>query len=295
MMTVTAITLADPDSGYSVPLMPADGVAAQVLDVNTPARGVTEDRVAARGAVDNTRYSSAAAVSLSLILFPGLTQTPELFMDSLGPLLDPGLRPVLIVSNDQWATDRQLTLRYDSTAKPFSDPTNWPVQLSFQAPDAVWESAVLTSADLPTIIASTTGFEFDPSTGAVITSAGYVFPATSQASPSQVVSIGTTTSDWQALLYGPCTGPRLSNDTANGSLNFTTDLKLNLGDYVLVDSQTQTAYLNSDVAAPVTKFIDFPASDWWLMQPGLNILRYHPQAADSGAQAQLNFRAAWPA
>lgn len=294
-MTVTAITLTDPDSGYSVALLPADGVAAQTLDVNTPARAVTEDRVATRGAVDNTRNLTASAVSLSLILFPGITQTPELFMDSLGPLLDPGLRPVLVVTNDQWATPRQLLLRYDSTSKPFSDPTNWPVQFSFAAPNAVWESTVLTSATLPTIIPSTTGFAFVAGAGAVITSAGYVFPPSTEPGPSEVVSIGTTTSQWSALLYGPCTGPRLANDTAGASLNFTADLELNLGDYVLVDSQTRTAYLNSDTSAPLTQFIDFPTSSWWMMQPGLNIIRYYPQSADSGAQAQLNFRAAWPA
>jgi hypothetical protein len=294
-MTVTAITLTDPSSGYAVVLMPADGVSAQVLDVATPARAVTEDRVAARGSYDVTRYLSASAVSLSMILFPGLTQTPELFMDSLGPLLDPGLRPVLIVSNDQYATDRQITLRYDSVTKPFSDPTNWPVQVSWQAPDAVWESVGLTVANLPTIILSTTGFEFDPTTGAVITPAGYVFPASSEPAPSMVTSAGSTTSDWQALLYGPCVAPQLSNDTTGTSLNFTTDLMLNLGDYVLVDSQTQTAYLNSDTSVPVTQFIDFPSSTWWQIQPGLNVIRYHPVSADSGSQAQLTFRAAWPA
>lgn len=294
-MTVTAISLTDPDSGYSVAIMPADGVSAQTLDVNTPARAVTEDLVNTHGSYDVTRYRSASAVSLSMILFPGVTQTPELFMDILGPLLDPGLRPALIITNDQWATPRQLTVRYDSTSKAFSDPTNWPVQVSWQAPNAVWESAVVVTADLPIIIPSNTGLEFDPTIGVTVTSAGYVFPASTEPSPSQVSSIGTTTSQWQAFLYGPCSGPRLANDSTGDSLNFTTDLTLAAGDYVLVDSLTRTAYLNSDTSVPVTEDIDFGTSTWWLIQPGLNILRYYPASASGGSQCVLNFRPAWPA
>jgi hypothetical protein len=294
-VTVTAITLQDPASGLSVPIFPADGVAAQILDVAAPARAVTEDRVAAHGSYDTTRYLSAAAVSLTLLLYPGTTQTPEKFLDGLGPLLNPALRPYLIVSNDQWAQARQLTVRYDSASKPLSDPTNWPVQLSFQAPAAVWEGASLTAATLQSLIPSNTGLEFDPSTGLVVTSAGYVFPASTEPSPSQVTSAGNAASQWQALLYGPCTGPRLANDTAGATLEFTADLNLNLGDYVLLDSATQSAQLNSDPSpsASVLQFLNFATSSWWLIQPGLNVVRFYPSSADAGAQAQLSFRPAW--
>jgi hypothetical protein len=297
-VTVLSISLTDPVSGYSVPILPADGVAAQVLDVAAPARGVLEDRVAAHGTYDTTRFLSAAAVSLSLLLYPGVTQNPEDFLDAIGPLLSPALRPALVVANDQWpAGPRQLTVRYDSKAAPLSDPTNWPVQFSWQAPAGVWEAATVSTAALQSLIASTTGFEFDPTTGAVITSAGYVFPATSQPSPSQVTSAGNTASQWQALLYGPCTGPRLANDTTGQAVEFTTGMVLNRGDYVLIDSASQTALLNSDPAASVLQFLNFPttASPWWQIQPGLNLLRYHPATADAGANAQLSYRAAWMA
>lgn len=293
-MAVTAVTLTDPVSGYNVPVWPATGVSAQTLDVAAPARAVSEDRVGAHGSYDTTRYLSAAAVSLSLMLFPRGAQTPELFLDALGPLLNPALRPVLTVTDDQWATSRQLTLRYDSMSKPLTTRAFQPVQISWQAPAGVWESSVLSSAVIQSFIASTTGFEFG-SSGAVITSAGYVFPPSSQPGPSQVISTGNAASQWQALLYGPCTGPRLANDTTGQTLEFTTGLNLNLGDYVLLDSATQTAQLNSDPSpsASVLKYLNFATSDWWLVQPGLNICRYYPASADAGSQAQLSFRAAW--
>jgi hypothetical protein len=297
-MTVLSITLTDPVSGLSVPILPADGVAAQILDVAAPARAVTEDRVAAHGSYDTTRYLAAAAVSLSLLLYPGAVQAPEDFLDAVGPLLSPALRPALVVSNDQWAQARQLTVRYDSVAKPLSDATNWPVQISWQAPAGVWEAATLTVASLQPLTPPLTGLEFDPTTGLVVTSAGYVFPASTAPSPTQVTSAGNAPSQWQALLYGPCTGPRLANDTTGLTVAFTPDMPpLNLGDYILLDSATQSAQLNSDPSpgASMLQYLDFSVSNfgWWQIQPGLNIVRYQPASADAGSQAQLSFRASW--
>lgn len=291
-MTYTSITLTDPVSGLSVPILPADGVAAQILDVAAPARAVLEDRVGAHGSYDTTRFLSAAAVSLSLLLYPGVTQTPEKFWDALGPLLTPALRPYLIVGNDQWDQPRQLTVRFDSTAKPFSDPTNWPVQISWQAPNGVWEASNLAQAVIQAFIATTTGFTFDVP-GAVITSAGYVFPATSAPSPSQVASEGNAPSQWTASLYGPATGPKFANDTVGLTLEFTDGLVLNPGDYVALDSRAQTAFLNSDPSHSVLGLLNFATSTWWLLQPGLNTLRYYPSSASPGAQANLSFRPAW--
>lgn len=291
-MAVTGITLVDPVSGLTVVIMPADGVAAQVLDVSAPARAVEEDRAGAHGSYDTTRFLSAAAVSLTLLLFNGATQTPELFLDQLGPLLTPALRPYLIVSNDQWAAPRQLTVRFDSKAAPLSDPTNWPVQVSWKAPNGVWEAASLATAIIGAFIASSTGFVFDVP-GAVITSAGYVFPATSAPAPSQVTSAGDAPSQWTAFLYGPCVGPKWANDTAGLTLEFTGDLTLGAGDYIALDSQAQTALLNSDPGSSLLPFLNFATSNWWLISPGVNVLRYYPSSASPGAQANLSFRAAW--
>jgi hypothetical protein len=291
-MTVQSITLTDPVSGLSVVILPADGVAAQVLDVAAPARAVEEDRAGAHGSYDTTRYLSAAAVSLSMLLYPGVTQAPEDFLDALGPLLTPALRPYLIVANDQWSQPRQLAVRYDSVSKPLSDPTNWPVQVSWKAPAGVWEASSLATAVIGAFIASSTGFVFDVG-GAVITSAGYVFPATSAPSPSQVVSEGNAPSQWTANLYGPCTGPRWANDSAGAALEFTGDLVLNAGDYIALDSQAQTANLNSDPGSSVLGFLNFATSNWWQIVPGLNTLRYYPGSASPGSQANLSYRPSW--
>jgi len=383
-MTFTSIVLTDPVSGLSVPILPADGVAAQVLDVAAPARAVAEDRAGAHGSYDVTRYTGPAAVSLTLLLYPGVTQNPEDFWDAISPLLSPGLRPSLIVGNDQWAGPRQLTVRYDSTAKPFSDPTNWPVQISWAAPAGAWEDAALTAFTAAAFIAATTGLTMNPAadtgfaytatsaTPAVFTAAssayangnqvvlsggtppagvlasgeptwqngkpyfvvgvsgatfkldtaptgtglaststgngtvtslgglpiavgGVVIPASTAASPSIVTSAGTTVSQWTALLYGPCSGPKLANDTTGLTLEFTDDLVLGPGEFAQLDSRTRTAIRNNDPSQPVTGTLNFRTSAWWLIQPGTNLLRFYPSSAGAGSQAQISFRAAWPA
>jgi hypothetical protein len=292
-MTVTAISLADAVSGVTVPILPRDGVSAQVLDVAAPARAVEEDRVNAHGSYDTTRYLSAAAVSLSMLLWPGASgQAAEEFLDELGQLLSPSLRPALVVSNDAWAQDRQLTVRYDSIAKPLSDPTNWPVQVSWKAPAGTWEDAGGTSVFVQAFIASSTGLTWG-SSGMAWTVAGAVWPATSAPSPSQVTSDGNTASQWTALLYGPCAGPKLANDTDGLTLEFTDDLTLAAGEFVLLDSAAQTAYRNGDPNQPVTGNLNFTTSAWWLIQPGANTIRYYPTGAGAGSQAQLSFRSAW--
>jgi hypothetical protein len=382
-MTVTSITLTDPASGFSVPILPADGVAAQVLDVAAPARAVTEDRTGAAGGYDTTRYSSAAAVSLTLLLYPGVSQSPEEFLDLIGALLNPALRPWLIVGNDQWAGPRQLTIRYDSISKPLSDPTNQPVQITWQAPAGTWEDASLSVPVVNAFIASSTGLIVSPAatgfaytatnaspcvftaagsafangavialsggtppagvlaagepvfqngkdyfavgvsgttfkldtnpagtglgststgngtatavTGISVPAGGVVIPATSAPSPSQVTSGGNATSQWTARLYGPCTAPALANDTAGATLEFTDSLTLAPGAFVALDSAARTAYLNGDPSQSVLGFLSFATSDWWLIQPGANIIRFYPDAAGAGSQAQLSFRSAWSA
>ena len=382
-MTYLSFTLTDPVSGLSVPIWPADGVAAQALDVAAPARAVAEDRVNAAGSYDVTRYAAAAAVSLSLLLYPGVTTTPEDFWDQISPLLNPALRPYLIAANDQWAGPRQLTVRFDSTAKPFSDVTNWPVQISWSAPNGVWEDAGLTAGAVPAFIAATTGWTSNPgdagfsytatsATPAVFTATGsayangtqvvlsggtvpagtlasgeptwqngktyfvvgasgstfkldtapagtglaststgsgtvtarggiaatvggIVMPASTSATPSLVTSAGSAPSQWTAALYGPCTGPKLANDTTGLTLEFTDDLVLGPGEFAQLDSVSRTVTRNNDPGQVITGNLNFRTSDWWTIQPGTNLIRFYPSAAGAGSVALVSFRAAWPA
>lgn len=299
-MTVTAITLTDPASGKSCVIMPRDGVAAQMLDVSGTARTsgssnqTVYDRVGAHGAYDVTLYLTEAAVTLSMVLYPpsDTSQSIESVWDSISALLDPSLRPVLRVSNDAWQGDRQITVRYDSDSKPFSDPTNWAVQVSWKAPDSVWEAAAESQYDIPAYIATPSGAHVT-STGLLVTSTGTFLTAGSGAQQTEVTN-GAFAAHWQAALYGPCTGPDLINASSGASLSFP-QLSLAAGDYVLLDSRLQTAIRASD-GADVTSLLNFPVSSWWLLAAGVGRITYAPASVSpGGAMAVLTFRSSWKA
>jgi hypothetical protein len=119
------------------------------------------------------------------------------------------------------------------------------------------------------------------------------WPAGSAAGDSLVSVPGTMRTWWTAKLYGPCTGPKLANDTVGADLRFTDSLVLAAGDYVEVSARDRTAYLLSDTSLSRAQFLDWGATAWWALVPGDNLLRYHPTSAGAGAQAEITFRTAW--
>jgi hypothetical protein len=292
-MAYTAIALTDPVSGYSVDFRPADGVTVTTLDIQPSVRAVAEERVGGAGQVDNTMWLSTCAVTLSAILWPGVDGTaPEEFLDAVGPLLGPWLRPALVCSNDQWAQQRQLTVRFDSKTGPVDNPLYTNLAWSFKAPNGIWEAATVTEAIIPAFIAATGGLAVTPVTGVPVTTSGLAVTAGADVGEAVAVAAGNMPVQWTASLYGPCTAPALANDTAGLVLEFTSGVVLAAGDYVALNSQNRTA-IQSSTGESVLGSLNFAASGWWLMQPGVNEIRYNPVAAAAGAAAVIDFRPGW--
>lgn len=290
-MAVTAISLYDPASGRAVVIKPRDGVAWQGFAFDGAARGEEEDRVSGHGSVDSTRFFTSAAVSLSVRLYANV----RALLDEFSAMSMPNLRPVLVIDDDEWAQPRQVTLRFDSSAKPITLGTGLTrdLVLSWKAPAALWESAEATTAGITAFSASTTGIVIS-SAGLAVTSAGVIAPATSETPQARVINIGTAPADWTAQLYGPCSGPALSNDTTGGALQFSSSLVLDAGDYLLLDSSTHTAFINGDPAASALSRLNFTTSSWWQLNAGENLIRYAPSAASPGSEALIVWRSAWP-
>lgn len=197
-MAYTAMVLTDPVSGYSVQIQPVDGVSAMSLDVQPTVRAVTEDRVGSAGAQDTTLLLSAAAVTLTLRLYPtGGGAGPEVFLDALGPLLNPASRPYLIVTNSQWAQQRQMTVRFDSRVAPVSDPTFTDAVISWKAPNGVWEASALTNLTVPVSLPSATGIDFKAQ------GANFTISSATNASPCVFTATGSNyTAGTQVIITG---------------------------------------------------------------------------------------------
>lgn len=289
-MTFVSMTLTDPATGASSVLLPRDGLYVTSLDMQPSVRVVSEERTGGAGTYDTTSNLSEAAVTLSLQVVSGMLPLEQL-LDELGPLLDPSRRPALICANDQWVSPRQLTVRFDSYTGPVDNPVSTNVALSFKVPAGSWEDSAGSEYTISATITAGPGLIFTATTGTRFTAVtGQDFPATSQGSDS-IVSNGSMRAPWTARLYGPCTGPKLFNDTAGQVVAFTDDLVLAAGEYVEIDSAARTALALSDPSASRLGFLDFTASDWWLLGSGGNLIRYAPSVAGAGSVAVVDFTA----
>lgn len=294
-MTFTTITLVDAASGLSFAIRPRDGVAAGTLDVQPAVRVVSDPVAGGDGERDRTTLMDAAAVTLSLVLYPAADgDRMEDFLDDIAPLLAPWRRPALICDNDRWDGPRQLTVRFDSKTGPVDNPDTMSLALSWKAPAGCWTAVTASDFDLPASFEATTGLHMTATTGLdVKPTAGIDMPASDVPSAANVTVAGSLRPPWVARLYGPCTGPKLTNDTTGQDFIFTNDLVLAAGQYVELDSAARTANLLSDPALSQLENVDYANSSWWTLEPGLtNVIRYHPTSGGS-AGAVLTFTPAW--
>lgn len=303
---ITGIKLTDPVTGTSSAVLPRAGVKAATLDVQGTAREITEDTVLGDGSIDNTSALGPAAASLSLLFTaPG---TFSALGDEFRSYCHPSQRPILTVTDDEWAgVARQLTLRYSAASAPLDSsmyPAALAMQLQWVVPNGRWEQAGdLVAAGVPMTIPALTGIASSATgpgihstagtSGLATTTGGWHMPATSAPPEFQLVNPGNIPSQWTALLYGPCTGPKFADDTAGLAVEFTDALVLAAGDYVLLDSARHTA-LQTGVT-PVMTLLNFATTLWWQLGKGLNQLRYYPTSGSAGAYAQLYYRPGWMA
>jgi len=291
-VTVSSIVLSDPDRGITSQLLPRAGVAFQGLSAAASVRAVSESRQGRHGTRDTTRSFDDAAVSLTLRFFAAT----RALLDEVGAFCHPAARFYLIIGDTEWDQPRQFYLRYDSGNSPIelNKGLNRDVQYQWRGPHGVWEAATPVTAAVPAIVEDDNGGLTWTNTGLIWTNQGLIWSAGSSPSASLIQSEGNVEADWTAQLFGPCTGPKFANDTTGLTLEFDDDLVLNPGDYVLLDSSDSSALLNGDPSQSVLGNLQFATSDWWLMQPGQNQVRFYPtSASSSSAQAQITFSPAW--
>lgn len=292
-MTVTTITLTDPDQGISTVLKPRDGIAYQGMQVTGVPRAVTESRTGGDGMLDSTSALDDAAVTLSLSLY----STPGALMDEIGQYLHPSRRPLLIVGDTEWAQDRQLMLRTDSPSTPreLGKGLRRDLAYSWRAPNGIWEQAGdLAQFTVPVTLPATDGVHVDAAAGLHVATDGLHMKSTGSVGEYVADNPGTEPVQWTGFLYGPASSLKLANDTAGYTLAFTEDVALGVGDYVQIDSTGQ-ALLNGDPSSSVLSNLDYSVDGfgWWLMQGGQNLLRYFPDNASAGAEAVIFCRPGW--
>lgn len=264
-----------------------DDVTWTSLNIGSPEiRGASENRVSGDGTFDRTRWHGARSVSMEA----RLAQAPAAKVDALSRFLHPVRRPYLVVTDTDWApTSRRMMLRSNQwTTQDLIHTSSWfrDIQLQWTAPAGVWESF---DQYLFTITLDATQSGFTLPASFPIT-----FPPTGAAGAMPFTNPGNGMSDWVARLYGPCVGPRITNDLTGESVVFKSTLQLGVGEYVEVSSAELTAYANSDPTLSRMHHIDFASSTWFKVPPGNNVIRYNPVSdVDFGCSAEFEFRPTW--
>lgn len=264
-----------------------DDVTWTSLQVGSPEiRAATSPRVSGDGAFDRTRWHGARSVSLEA----RLAKAPAAKVDALSRFLHPVRRPYLVVTDTDWSpTARRMMLRAEQwSTQELTHTSSWfrDVQLQWTAPSGVWESfdTYLFTAVVAGGAMGRTYPLVSPRT----------YPPTGAAGAVSFTNPGNGLSDWVARLYGPCIGPRITNDLTGESVVFKSSLVLSVGEYVEVSSADLTAYANSDPTLSRLHHMDFATSTWWKVPPGSNTIRYNPvEGVDAGCLAEFEFRPTW--
>jgi hypothetical protein len=288
-MTIQAMSITDPDQGITLPLVPSDDVNVADWDVAATPREVSYPNPGQDGRRDNTLYLDAAAVTMELALKSNIGAQ----LDVLSALNHPSRRPFLVIDDDEYpGGPRQIRLRFASKTGPYEADNYRLLQLGWTAPGGLWEDQVPSQATVGGS-ASTGGGLAVGHAGLAIGHAGLAIGSSASGSSLMVTGGGAVRRPFTARLYGPCSGPKLTNDVLtipgrpNGNIVFPDSVSVAAGDYVEVNTGAKTALRNSDPAQSVP--LDWANSDWWLMEPGQNLIRYHPATTSGPVAAVLTW------
>lgn len=288
-MRLTSVKLVD--GSREMVLLPRMSEGVRLVGMSAPfpdVREVTEDRTDDDGTRDTTSLFGARAVSVELLV----TKNPRSIEDELSRFMHPRSRPYLVVADEGWSGPRRLRLRSSGMDAPLE--VDLPqrmrrIQAQWRAPDGVWESDDVSSSTVGADVDSDGGLSFPVE-----------FPlgwAATQASGVTLLSnIGSVPAHFTARLYGPCSGPRLINQTTGEEITFESSLTLAAGDYIEIDTRERTAFLTvngSDSQVGRLNFVNFEVTSWWRIEPGQQAVRYAPPLASAGAAAVIEWRAQW--
>lgn len=279
---VDDVRLVDGDDALQLmPHDPAVGLWLTGLDVGFPdVRDQVDEAVDADGTTDRTIRHGAKAVTLELVApAPGAAVA----VTRLRRWLHPARRPWLHYTPEGEPPQR-IRLRTAQHAAPLAQlSSRGRIEASAQwrAPDGRGETVAESVA-----VANPA----DGETGRTYPwVAPRVYPETSGLGTATAVNAGTAAA-WPVIrVYGPCTGPRVANETTGERLEFTAGLAVPAGVYLELDHRNRTARVNSSGAVGDSRLtdLDFAVSRWFDLPPGGNTIRFYPATHDRPCQAHV--------
>lgn len=268
----------------------AEGYICEEWTLGPPEiRDVVSNRTLANGVVDRTAYVGSRAVTLTIVAFPHEGRSVQAQIDRLQAFCRPDLRPTL-----SWRVDTDPDRSVVMRAAPGIDFSwqHWDYRrlgLAFVTVDPFVYDATETQRVLVPVGAEQ-GRRYDEVT--TPTNARQYDRTYPVSPPSNVIAAnpGTVPTHWRAVVYGPCTNPRIYNDTTGQGLELTNNggVTLAVGESAVFDTLTRTITVGGVNRRDRLSF----ASQWWLLVPGENVIRFAPVTSAVPSQMELVWRGA---
>lgn len=282
------ISLQDAVTGETLVLAARDGnadIPVAIQKLSTPGPDVRESmdpRPNADGEDDQTLFHGSRAVTIALTVLP--RPDAHLIADQLYPWVVPSRRSYLIVQRNGWPSPRRMLIRGDQFGEPVTGPGPWvQLLLPWKAAEGVWESVQEFSATI-----------FPSGTASNALVLPFTLPITlGSGSPpgARVLTVaGTVPTPPTIRLYGPVTGPVLTNQTVGTSIAFRPTYAIPAGEYVEIAYRPQFSVKANGDGVSRLGSVDWSASDPWLLQPGDNQLSLAGSGISAVTQAVVFYR-----
>jgi hypothetical protein len=286
------------DAGYIPPLLlqPQYGFVPQRFNPGFPEiRDVSEKRPSQNGTFDFTHYFGARAITLEVALASELQDDPlvtdQVLEDQLRRWMAPDVRAYLYIRYDSADEYRRIKIRPSNLGSQLSFLHHRDfrkVSLGWRGVDGIFESAVIQSEFLEVAGSTELGRTYDQLYDKTYT-ASLVIGA------KNLTNFGNIEVLPVIRIYGPCTQPRIENQTTGIKLEFLATYSIASGDYITIDFAEGTVLLNGDPSNSRYDKIDFASgiSKWWTLIPGVNSIRFYPLSSSPPSKAILEWRSGY--
>lgn len=293
---VLSLTLYDStgavDSTLDLRNYAAAGIAVQHIEIGAPtARPVVFSLPAQDGQADYTQWMGPRLVSLVGVTYKALAGSRSSAWALFAPYLNPKRRPVPTYALDTDQEPRTLVLTPMEWLAP-ADKETGPSILAFSIQWTASDPVALSVATQTATTSITTTY------GGRSYSLSYPrsYPASTGQTGVVSLTVGGNYDTWPTYyIYGPCTSPTIQLMDFQGNLisQIVLDVVLPAGQFAVINTKTRATTLNGDPGASLYPFIDFSASSWTQLSPGLNLVRFTAVSGSPPANLVVNWQNAW--
>jgi hypothetical protein len=264
------------------------------LQVGWPAvRSVMRAQALSDGAIDDTRFLGARAVTLAMRLKNSLIPMQRLY-DRVLPYMSPRVRPQLIwrlPGGEQW---RSMIVRGENAPMVVNGPKFPALVCSWVCADGrIAASDENGGGEVCQMISPSTDVEAGRTYNEDYADGGRgPYPPSAGIGGRLIDNPGNAMSDWRLTIFGAATNPRWIVNHAEMRFDENGGFDLLGGSSIVIDTQQRTALLNGMAGFSVYDKMNFTEWTWdqVRLRPGTNSVRFDAEAMTPSATAEICYR-----